>query len=321
MRGYNKFLFKNKWHIFSFFFKKRILQFKRPKWKKIQKRVCDSLKYYKIYKKKFGMLKFYRFLKNLKYLKKKFLFKKKIKKKYISFFKKLKFFILSRYFKKIKRNLKFKLNYPFKNLKFLYKKKKKFKHNFKNFFFSFHFFQISHFITRSRFIFKNLLFMKSTVLKYYNGCLSVKHFKKILFSSKYKHNLIFMFVKPEFRLDILLWRLKFFISPYLARFAFQNSLIYINNNLIFKFNSFKQHFTRFLKGNSLISLNSKLKYFYKKNSRHFLKSFFLSTFFEIDYYVGNIIILKDLNSLTFKDVNSMLKEPLCLYKFKDYIFK
>ena len=97
--------------------------------------------------------------------------------------------------------------------------------------------------------------MKSIVLKYFYGCIKIKSFKKIPKTYFYKDNLIFMFIKPEFRLDILLWRLQFFKSPYLARFAFQKNLININYNLI-NFSYFlKNHYKRCLNGYELISLN------------------------------------------------------------------
>jgi hypothetical protein len=315
MRGFNKFLFKNKWHVYCFFFKKRILKFKRPKWKKIQFRIISTLRYYKRYKIKIIALILCKFLKNLQFLKKKIL----IHFKYNFFLKKLKSFLVSRHFKKIKRNLISKLQFPFQNLKFFLKKKYFFNKNFKNFFFIFNFINLSHFIVRSRFFFKNLLFMKSTVLKYFNGCFSVKFFKKLSLSSVYKENLISFFIKPEFRLDMLLWRLNFFISPYLARFAFQKNLVLINNNSILNYYFLKQHYTRCLNGIELISLN--LKYSFKHNLNSFVKFLYLSTFLEVDYYSGNIILIKNLNNLTFKDINSMLKEPLCFYKFKNYIFK
>lgn len=321
MRGFKKFLFKNKWHTYCFFFKKRILRFNRPKWKKIQSRIKYNLKSYKIYRKKIVTLKFCRFLKYLILLKKKLFLKKKLKKKYITFFKKLNFFLVTRKYKRLKRNLKFKLKFPYKKPKLFLKKKIFFKKNFKNFFFSFNFINISHFIARSRFFFKNLLYMKSTVLKYFNGCFSTKFFKTSFLTSSYKFNFIHMFLKSEFRLDILLWRLKFFNSPYLARFAFQKKLVFINNNDTFNFYSRKSHFTRCLYGIQLISLQPQLKYFFKKNLQYFVKSLYLSTFFEVDYYLGNVIILKNLNTLTFKDINSIIKEPLCFYKFKNYIFK
>jgi len=71
MRGFNKFLFKNRWHVFCFFFKKRILRFKRPKWKNIQARIFFTKIHYKKYISKIITLKFLKFLKFLFYLKKK----------------------------------------------------------------------------------------------------------------------------------------------------------------------------------------------------------------------------------------------------------
>lgn len=314
MRGFNKFLFKNRWHVFCFFFKKRILRFKRPKWKNIQFRISRSKIHYKKYISKIITLKFLKFLKYLYYLKKKYInvFGNK---KYFIYFKKLNFFLTTRFFQSIKRNLMFKIKYSYLKQKFFFKK------NFKNFFFHFNRLNISHFISRSRFFFKNLLFMKSIVLKYFSGVFKIKKFKKISITSIYKNHLISMFIKPEFRLDILLWRLYFFKSPFLARFAFQKNLININSNSVNSFYFLKYHYSRCLKGFELISLNHKIKYSFKKNLNLYIKSLNLSTFLEIDYYLGNIIIVKYLNTLSFRDINSLLKEPLCVYKFKDYILK
>lgn len=324
MRGFNKFLFKNKWHSFCFFFKKRLLRLKRPKWKLIQNKVKkSSIDYYKFLSHIpiLNSLKFFRYLQLLKTfycyrIKNKFFNITFIKKGFL-FIKKLNSFLKNFYFYKLKKNIFYYLKHKYmnKNSKYFFKK------SLKNFFFSFKNITTSHFLLRSRFFFKNLLFMKSTVLKYFNGCFSVNFFKKIFLTSFYRENLISIFIKPEFRLDILLWRLKFFNSPYLARFAFQNNLIFINNNLIFFFYSLKQHFKRCLNGVQLISLKSDLIYSFKNNLNHFEKSIYISTFLEIDYYLGNIIILKDLKNLNYKDINSILKEPINFYKFKDFIKK
>ena len=304
-----------------FFFKKRVLYFKRPKWKKIKLKIFYNLRQYKKYQKKIVTLKFCKFLKYLTFLKKNIFFKKKIKKKYILFFTKLNSFLKARYFKKIKRNLKFKLEFPYKNNNLLYNNNFFFKKIFKTFFFSFDSINISHFLVRARYIFKNLLLMKSTVLHYFNGCFSIKFFKKIASTKVYKNDLANIFIKPEYRLDILLWRLKFFKSPYLARFAFQKNLILINPNTTYKTFFLKTHFKRSLNGIQLISLSSQVLFFFKQNMQQFTKSLYLPTFLEIDYYSGNIILLKTLQNLTFKDINSVIKEPLCMYKFKNYILK
>lgn len=318
MRGFNKFLFKNKWHVYCFFFKKRLLRLKRPKWKQIKSKINTNFKNLKTNISKIIKLNDLKFFKYIKILKKKLILKKNIKKTYI-FLKQLNYFLKNYYFFRLKHRINSKLeyyfNHRFKHLKYFFKK------NFKNFFFIYRFINMSHFLSRYRYFFKNLLFMKSTVLKYFNGCFSVKFFKKISLTSIYKQNLISFFIKPEFRLDILLWRLKFFKSPYLARFAFQKNLIFINNNLTFSFYFFKQHFKRCLKGIQLISLKAEVKYSFNNNLNHFIKSLLLSTFLEIDYYLGNIIILKNFKNLNFKDINSFLKEPLDFNKFKDSIIK
>ena len=312
MRGFKKFLFKNKWHSYCFFFKKRLLRLKRPKWKLIQDKVKKSEKDYYKFLSHIPILNSLKFFKYLKILKKKLLFNKNIKQNYVYFLKNLNSFLKNFYFFKLKKNILFYLRrkYNTKNSKYFFKK------SLKNFFFSFKFINISHFLSRSRFFFKNLLFMKSTILKYFNGCFSIKFFKKIYLTSFYKENLTSIFIKPEFRLDILLWRLNFFTSPYLARFAFQKKLIFVNNNSIFSFYSIKQHFKRCLVGIQLISLKSNLIYFFRKNINHFKKSIYIPTFIETDYYLGNVIILKNLENLNFNDINSILKEPLNFYSFK-----
>jgi hypothetical protein len=321
MRNFKKFLYKNKWHIYSFFFKKRVLNLKRTKWKQIRSRIYYIMRHYKRYKQKFIYLKYRTFLKNIKKCIKiiknsSFL----IKKNYIIFLKKLKVFFFSRKYKKLKFKLKNKLTYFFKRP--YYQRYNFFSRCFNLFFFNFKFIKLSHkFHLRSRFFFKNRLLMKSSILHYFFGSIPVKKFKNIQFSKTFKNDLILFFIKPEYRLDILLWRLHFFISPYLARFAFQQNLIQINkaNSLNIFYNKF--YFKNSLNYGDTLSLNSKINYSFQKNLLAFAPSLFLPTLFEIDYYTNNIVILKTLNNLNFIDINSILKEPLSMYKFKNFINK
>lgn len=321
MRGYKKFLFRNKWHVFSFFFKRRILNFKRTKWKKIKSKIFYLIRQYHTYKKRLISLKFCRFFKNIKFLKKKLLLRKNtFNIKFIKFFKRLKIFILTKKYKKLKRNLKYKLNFFFK--KPFYQKFKFFQKCFNLFFFNYKITKISskqH--IRNKFFFKNMLFSKISVIKYYYGCFSVKFFKKQLLTKIYRQDLANLFIKPEFRLDILLWRLKFFSSPYLARFAFQKNLIYLNKFSTYKQSANRHSFKKILKRGDVISFKSTLKYKYKKNLNSTIISLNLPTVFEFDYYTNHIILLKNLIDLNFKDINSLLKEPLNFYHFKNYISK
>ena len=320
MRGFKKFLFRNKWQVYSFFFKKRILNFKRTKWKKIKSKIFYSIRQYNTFKNRLISLKFYRFLKNIKFIRTKIKIKKNLFNfKFLNFFKNLKNFLISKKYKKLKRNLKYKLLFFFK--KPFYQRYNYFQKCLKNFFFNYKTIQISnkqH--IRNRFFFKNMLYSKASVIKYFQGCFSIKDFKKQTLTKNYKQDIALTFIQPELRLDILLWRLKFFKSPYLARFAFQKNLIFINKFSYSSKFSNKHSFKYFLKEGDIISFNSLVKYSYKKNFTPYTKYLYLPSIFEFDYYTNTIILLKDLN-LNFRDLNSMLKEPLNIYQFRNYISK
>jgi hypothetical protein len=58
--------------------------------------------------------------------------------------------------------------------------------------------------------------------------------------------------------------------------------------------------------------------------RYFLKYFkiiFIPSFIELDFYTNTIVVLKNFNDFKIEDFSSIIKEPLCLYKFKNYILK
>lgn len=320
MRGYKKFLFKNQWHVFTFFLKKRIVKFKRTKWKKIKSKIFYSIRQYNIYKKRLIFLHNVKFLKRLHFFKKQVLAKKLfLNTNFLSFFKKVKYFILSKKYKKLKRNLKYKLSFFFN--KPFYQKYQYFKKCLRLFFFNYKTLKVSNkFHVRYKFLFKNMLLMKSSLLKYYAGCFSVHFFKQQPQSVFYKTRLANTLIKPEFRLDILLWRLKIFSSPYLARFAIQKKLILVNHMVINK-QFQKYYFKVFVDKGDIISLNLNFKYDYQINKNFYFTSLYLPSIFELDYYTTTIILLKTLSNLNFNDLNSMLKEPLCIYQFKNYIFK
>lgn len=327
MRGFNSYFFKDKFHVFSFFSKKRLINFKRPKWKKIK----SQLNYYeKQYKRniKYASLKtFTRFKAQLSFIKKRLtMFKKKnffIKLKFLNFFKRLKFYLISRRYKNIcfkqKNIFKKKFNLKFRHKTKFYKKKTQ---TFLFSFFLFDFLSIKKnekLKAKSRYIFKNTLFMKYNIIKYFFGLISLKSFKKYLFKSfKFQNRkdiLSHLLLQSEYRVDIILWRLKFFSSPYFARFACQKGFISINKysknvstNFLFK---------KLLYSGDILSVNS--KYSFEKNLNSYCRTLFLPYIFEIDYYTSQVVILKNLENLNYKDINSILKQPLCFYKFKDYL--
>jgi ribosomal protein S4 len=127
---------------------------------------------------------------------------------------------------------------------------------------------------------------------------SISYYKKFLSNQNnslfFIKNLVFNFlVKKFFRLDLLLWKLKIFSSPYESRQNIKNSFILVNNK-----SSYESYFLK--KGDiikfklfSLLTYNTKIS-----NNKGFD---FLQSFIEIDYYTNCIIILKDLNTFSIED--------------------
>lgn len=326
MRFCAKYSLRSRFHIFPFFLKLRILNFNRPKWKKLQSQIHYFLKQQKLNKKKRIFISYLRFVANLKTLRRNFsLIKKKTRSnfiylKFLKFFKKVKFFLKSKKFK----NLKFKHS----KLVFNHLTQKKFyKFKTRQFYKRFFFFNLAvikknlKLPYKTRFYFKNLLLMKHHIVKYSLGYFSLKNFRKLLFNNLKvlnHNNMISKFIlKPEYRIDILLYRLKFFSTPSFARFACKKKQIKLHN--FFKPSLNNSIFNKFINQGDILFFSGKYNYSYNLNL--YARSFFLPSFIEVDYYSNTLIFLKNLNDLNYKDISTLLKEPLCIYKFRDYLLK
>lgn len=333
MRKCSKFKYINTRFIYSFFFFKRILKFKRPKWKRIKTRLF------------FFRRQFFFAFKLIK--RRKFYLKKKFKLTvFLNFKKKIKFFkILPKIFLNLFYILKLKL--ALKTLKFL--KRKVFRIT-KNFFWlrrkqklflrfkqlknsarvvSYSFFSFIHvrlpkpFLKRSKYFFKDRLHMKFWVFKYFSMIYSLHNFKKIFkqySNSQRLFNFSLLFIKLDTRLDLLLYRVSFFISPYLARFAIRNALVMFFKNsksFVFQKNNEKLYPIK----NTVVKMLYSPFYLFKQIKKHFAPSFYLPSFIEIDYYLQQVIILKNFNELFLYDLTNSVREPLSFYKFKNFILK
>ena len=185
MRTFNKFLFKDKFHIFPFFLKKRILNFNRPKWKKIQTQILNYLKLYSRVKKTLKSTFLLNFVYNLTFIKKNlnanyFLKKKYFRLKLFIFIKKIKKFLFSNKY----NQLLLKVFSPQKKNKIKKYKVKPSNFLFRFFLFNFKILKKNYKIKiRSKFIFKNLLIMKHNVFKYFFGLIKLKQFKKHYFQT------------------------------------------------------------------------------------------------------------------------------------------
>lgn len=319
MRKLSLYLFKNRFHVFSFFFKKRILKFKRSKWKKIKSHILYILGRLLSFKKKSKKIinVFKSFVNNIHYLI--YLKKYNFRLKFLKIFQNIKY--------SIRKSKHFKFFFRRSILKKKYHSGKYFlKVKIFTFFIRFFFFNFgkikknSKMYIRSRFIFKNTLVMKFTILKYFYNSISIKYLKKYFLQSKnveYRIKLSNLFLRIEYRIDMLFWRLKFFQNPYFVRFALYNHKI----NHYMNFNTLKKNILckQILIGGDILTCT--VQYNFKQNLNNYTKSFFLSSIVEVDYYTGSVALIKNLSELSFRDINSMFKEPLCVYKFMDYLLK
>lgn len=333
MRRCSKFKYINTHFVYSFFFFKRILKFKRPKWVYIKKRlfffrrqffyIFKGLKRVKrcLRKKK----KLFLFLKFLKTFKTKKILPKIFLKFFYIFSLKLKLKSLKFFTRKIKRNIKKfywlrkqKSSYP------LFLKRRNYARIISSSFFNFSLVRISKpFIKRAKYLFKERLHMKFWVFKYFNTLYSIKYFKNTF--KKYSNmkrvlNFSLIFIKLDTRLDLILYRVAFFTSAFLARFAIRNGLVEFftcANKVFFQ----KKTEKLFPKKDTFIRILFSSPYSFKRVKKHFAPSFYLPSFIEIDYYLQEVIILKKFNEVDSYDLTNSIKEPLSFYKFKNFILK
>lgn len=158
--------------------------------------------------------------------------------------------------------------------------------------------------------------LKNIIFYLYDKSISSSHLKSILknSSSKIRNMYLFTLLKPEFRLDILLWKTYFFSSSYHARQHINNGDILVNKK------SVSGNF--FLSKGDIISLSEKFNPLLINPKRLRLKNTIedsILTFVEIDYYTNTIVVIKDLNELTVYDFYLLLVEFYNLKKIKDCI--
>lgn len=121
-------------------------------------------------------------------------------------------------------------------------------------------------------------------------------------------------MKPEFRIDVFLWRLNFFSSSYHSKQSIFTKKITVNGE--------NTHSNYFLKRGDIIYIDNSAYHFYNtfkhlSSSKSNKLRFF--TFIEIDYYTNTIIILKNYYELTENDIRLYISNYSDVAKFKTFI--
>jgi hypothetical protein len=131
-----------------------------------------------------------------------------------------------------------------------------------------------------RYGYRNAFALKRNIMFLFSRALSIKYFKK---GSLNKYlSWLRLLVKPMFRVDIFLWKIKFFVSVRSAQQYIKTFGVYLNG--------IKKYHYFFLKRGDIIRLMDSVHF--KPFRKKFGKIFFFS-FCEFDSYTRSIIILKD----------------------------
>ena len=165
--------------------------------------------------------------------------------------------------------------------------------------------------------FKKGLVIKNDLYSQFDNHISKNDFKKNL--KKYNPQSIFktfvyLFIKPYFRIDILLANLKIFITSYQARQSINNKEIKVNKKIIFG--------NYFLKKGDVIEI--KLKNIYsltptKKIINLFSKNNLFFSFVEYDFYTKKLVIVKSIEEITNSDCFFLNYKDLNIKQFKDFL--
>lgn len=160
--------------------------------------------------------------------------------------------------------------------------------------------------------------LKNLVFNLYDKAVSPSYFRSVFKtqsqSSKIKNMYLNLMIKPEFRLDILLWKLNFFKSSYHSRQAINENKITVNNKFVLG--------NFFLSKGDVVSFEKDFDvnlFNLQKNQNDNSLGDTVFSFVEIDYYSNSIVVVKDLKELTVDDFYLLIHESYNLLKIKDYI--
>jgi ribosomal protein S4 len=159
---------------------------------------------------------------------------------------------------------------------------------------------------KKRRLFKDALKTKQLMYQIFKDSLNFKLFKKWIIATANKGNLKssvwrLLFLKIEYKIDIVLWRLYFFSSILEARKAIKQGDVFVNNIKI------SQNY--FLKQGDIIQVFKKSDKQIRAVLAETKKTSSFYSFFEIDYYTRVFIVLKDYKQLSYLDSTLCLYEP------------
>lgn len=166
---------------------------------------------------------------------------------------------------------------------------------------------------------KNVFKSWEKIKKYYKKGLEAKNLLNCAYESTVKTKFIYknidktlirknlitnLLIKPQFRLNVLLWKLKIFSSSYESKQVINNNLVLINGT------SVKSNY--YVKKGDIISfkLDVEKKFFFLNSVKKYSLNESFLTFIELDYYTKTIIVLKNCHELDYQDFPFVIDEYL-----------
>lgn len=152
------------------------------------------------------------------------------------------------------------------------------------------------------FLYKNSYRSWDKVKKYYKNFLQTKRsflafqdykvskYEKSLFLKK--EIILHYFIKPEFRLDTLLWSLYFFESSFEASYRINSGFVFVNGK--------RAYSTKFLQKGDIITIKCSSNVTKCLSKYSFHKK--ILSFVEVDYYTNTVIVIKNYNELSEEDI-------------------
>lgn len=168
---------------------------------------------------------------------------------------------------------------------------------------------------RSKLLFKESLHMKRRLLSYYDFSFKTSIFIQDLKKSKLRSYLYgIFFIKPEYRLDVVLWRLNFFFSVYAARHAIRAGLIFYNFLPVTKI--------MYVSVGGVWQLNvKKCKYSFLNSIQRWLIFSLVPGHLEVDFYSGLILCIASFYSCSLSDSITIKRNAFNFCRLQNYLIK
>jgi len=158
--------------------------------------------------------------------------------------------------------------------------------------------------------FRTQLLVKKTIKTLFLNSVSNYFLKKTYLKGTVTISYLqFLFYRLEFRIDILLSRLKIFANPLLVKTSMQNNIVLVNKK--------KSKVCKVLSKGDIIFISSLKELFFSDRLKD---SFFFHTFLEIDCYTNQIVIIKNWWELTEKDFFLLSRAFYNILDLRDQLF-